>query len=106
MVGTVVLLLLLVLMILGALWWKGWLWDRISREEGDVYQLHQVLFEKNNHSITALIQILFYENLQLKVKQRGVAVKYRIDESFRDFSFFMCYESMQGLKMTNHSYEQ
>ncbi|MBA0881104.1 hypothetical protein Goshw_018377 [Gossypium schwendimanii] len=29
-------------MILGALWWKGWLWERISREEGNVYRLHQV----------------------------------------------------------------
>ncbi|KAK8629308.1 hypothetical protein V6N13_078153 [Hibiscus sabdariffa] len=32
-VGAVVLFLILVLMILGVLWWKGLLWDRISREE-------------------------------------------------------------------------
>ncbi|GMI72907.1 leucine-rich repeat receptor-like kinase with extracellular malectin-like domain 1 [Hibiscus trionum] len=32
-VGAVVLFSILVLMILGVLWWKGLLWDRISREE-------------------------------------------------------------------------
>ncbi|KAK6268570.1 hypothetical protein QUC31_012730 [Theobroma cacao] len=40
-VGAVGLVLLLVLMILGALWWKGCLWDRISREEGDALVLQQ-----------------------------------------------------------------
>ncbi|MFQ6643659.1 hypothetical protein Gotur_018113 [Gossypium turneri] len=41
-VGAIVLLLILIFMILGALWLKGWLCKRISRQEGNLYRLHQV----------------------------------------------------------------
>ncbi|KAK8592446.1 hypothetical protein V6N13_063024 [Hibiscus sabdariffa] len=55
-VGAVVLFLILVLMILGILWWKGLLWDRISREEElrgldlktGVFTLRQIKAATNN----------------------------------------------------------
>ncbi|EOY27888.1 Leucine-rich repeat transmembrane protein kinase, putative [Theobroma cacao] len=55
-VGAVGLVLLLVLMILGALWWKGCLWDRISREEElrgldlktGIFTLRQIKAATNN----------------------------------------------------------
>ncbi|XP_021294046.1 probable LRR receptor-like serine/threonine-protein kinase At1g07650 isoform X1 [Herrania umbratica] len=55
-VGAVGLVLLLVLMILGAIWWKGCLWDRISREEElrgldlktGIFTLRQIKAATNN----------------------------------------------------------
>ncbi|KAE8734298.1 putative LRR receptor-like serine/threonine-protein kinase [Hibiscus syriacus] len=55
-VGAVVSLLILVLMILGVLWWKGWLCDTISREEElrgldlktGVFTLRQIKAATNN----------------------------------------------------------
>ncbi|OMO82775.1 hypothetical protein COLO4_22836 [Corchorus olitorius] len=55
-VGAVVLFLVLVFMILGALWWKGLLWDRISREEAlrgldlktGIFTLRQIKAATNN----------------------------------------------------------
>ncbi|KAE8669788.1 hypothetical protein F3Y22_tig00112217pilonHSYRG00163 [Hibiscus syriacus] len=55
-VRVLVSLLILVLMILGVLWWKGWLWARISREEElkglnlktRVFTLRQIKVATNN----------------------------------------------------------